>query len=108
MRKANTLILIITLISSSCTKPTNACFTYTADTLAINTPITFNSGCSQNASYFLWNFVDNTLDTTTTNINITHAFSKSGLYLITLEAKRKDGASSGKDNYYTQKTIIVQ
>jgi PKD repeat protein len=103
-----TFITCITCLAISCSKPTEACFTYTPTSATTNTNVTFNASCSDNASYFSWNFGDNTSDTTNTSMTITHKFSSTGQYIVTLIAERKDGMTLGKDKPKATQTITVQ
>lgn len=103
-----TIFALITVLTTSCSKPTEACFTFSPTTISPNTTVTFNASCSQNASYFTWNFGDNSADTTTTTLTVTHKFSTVGQFEVTLNAKRKDGATLGKDKPTTKQIITVQ
>lgn len=103
-----TFIVITIIFLTACQKPTEACFTYSPTTIDTTTVVTFNASCSQNASYFTWNFGDNTGDTTVTSATITHKFSASGTYTVTLNAERKDGATFGKSHPTTTQVITVQ
>jgi PKD repeat protein len=105
---ALTILTFITSLTTSCSKPTEACFTYSPTTITTNTTVTFNASCSDNASYFYWNFGDNTADTTTTSLTITHKFNATGQYTVKLNAKRKDGMTLGKDKPKTIQIITVQ
>lgn len=109
----NIIFFLIVLIScggliTSCSKPTEVCFTYAPTIITANTPVTFDASCSDNASFFIWNFGDNTSDTTTTSLTITHMFFSAGQYNVTLQTKRKDGVAFGKDKPVTTQIITVQ
>ena len=100
MKKAITpfiLFIVITLWATSCSKPTESCFSYSPKTITRDSIVTFDASCSGNASYFAWNFGDSTKDTTTTSLKIKHKFTKIGQFIVTLTAKRKDGVTMGKD-----------
>ena len=96
------------ILTNSCAKPMEACFTYSPATITTTTVVTFNSSCSQNASSFIWNFGDNTADTTAQSLIVTHKYSTVGTYTVTLNVERKDGVSMKKGKPKTQQTIIVQ
>lgn len=93
---------------TACSKPTEACFSFSPTTVSANTTVTFNASCSENASYFDWNFGDNTPDTSVTALTVTHKFTSVGQFTITLNANRKDGVSFRKSHPTTTQTIIVQ
>lgn len=111
MKNIPYLLTILTFfwsLATSCSKPTEACFTYSPKTITTNTNVSFNASCSYNASYFTWNFGDNTPDTTTTSLTITHKFSLTGPFNVTIIAKRKDGVTLGKDKPKATQVITVQ
>ena len=100
MKKAITpfiLFILITLWATSCSKPTESCFSYSKSKITTDSIVTFDASCSGNASYFAWNFGDSTKDTTTTSLKIKHKFTKTGQFIVNLVAKRKDGVTMGKD-----------
>jgi PKD repeat protein len=103
-----TILICCSSLLTSCSKPTEVCFTYAPTIVTTNTKVTFDASCSDNASYFLWSFGDNTADTTTTSLTITHMFSSEGQYNVTLQVKRKDGVAFGKDKPATTQIITVQ
>jgi PKD repeat protein len=103
-----TILTFILSLATSCSKPTESCFTYSPATITTNTIVAFNASCSDNASYFTWNFGDNTLDTTITSLTIAHKFSSTGQFNVTLIAKRKDGMTLGKDKPKVTQVIKVQ
>ena len=84
-------ILTVATIFFACSKPNKGCFTFAPTTISPNQTVTFNASCSENASIFIWNFGDNSADTTTNALTITHKFSTTGQFAVTLTAKRKDG-----------------
>gem|GEM_PF-1421352 len=100
MNKAIYPLIILSFIAfftTSCSKPTESCFTCSQKTITRDSIITFDASCSGNASYFAWNFGDDTKDTTTTSLKIKHKFAKTGQFIVNLVAKRKDGVTMGKD-----------
>jgi len=100
MNKAIYPLIILSFIAfftTSCSKPTESCFTCSQKTITRDSMITFDASCSGNASYFAWNFGDDTNDTTTTSLKIKHKFAKTGQFIVKLVAKRKDGVTMGKD-----------
>lgn len=103
-----TLTVTVIIFLTACEKPTNGCFTYSPTTITTATVVTFNSSCSENASYFTWNFGDNSADTIVTSLTVTHKFSAVGQFTVTLNAKRKDGWSLKNSNPITTQTITVQ
>lgn len=107
--KPNYLIFILFFLpffTTSCSKPTVACFTYSQITNPSDSIVTFNAACTENASYFTWNFGDNSKDTTTTSLIIKHKFNKTGPFNVTLNAKRKDGVSSGSEPVASRKITV--
>lgn len=110
MRK--TIYILGTIILfNNCSKPSKACFNFSPnENIRAQTPILFDASCSKNASYFTWDFGDGTTENSTLGTNtITHSYSVTGTYKITLIAKRKDGVTLRKNNTYSiSKTINVQ
>ncbi len=103
-----TLTVTAVIFLTACQKPTDGCFTYSPTTITTTTVVTFNAACSQNASTFIWNFGDNTADTTVHSLTVTHKFSTVGQFTVTLNAKRKDGMTLGKSHPTTTQIITVQ
>jgi len=103
-----TLAISILFFLTGCGEPTNACFTYSPVTIAKDSAVTFDGSCSQNTMFFKWNFGDGTADTSVTSTTITHKFTSSGQFAVTLNAKRKDGATLGKDHLTTSQIITIQ
>ncbi|MDO8998230.1 MAG: PKD domain-containing protein [Bacteroidota bacterium] len=96
-------------LTNSCTKPTEGCFTYTPTTITTNTEVTFNAACSENGYSFIWNFGDGTADTTVINsLTVTHKYSSSGTYIVTMTAERKDGVSIRKGKPTMTQSLTVQ
>ena len=91
------IICFTTYFTTSCSKPTESCFTYSQKVITTDSIVTFDASCSGNASYFAWNFGDSTKDTTTTSLKIKHKYTKIGQFIVKLVAKRKDGVTMGKD-----------
>lgn len=85
-----------------------ACFTYSPATITTLTEVTFNSSCSQNATSFIWDYGDNTGETSAQSPTVTHKYSTAGTYIVTLNVERKDGVSMKKGKPKTQQTITVQ
>lgn len=111
MKNTFCLLIMLTCVMSlmiSCSDPTEACFTYTPTIITRNTTVTFDASCSENVSFYSWNFGDGTADTTTTSFTVTHRFFSTGQYNVTLQAKRKDGVTLGKDKPISTQTITVQ
>ena len=96
------IICFTTYFTTSCSKPTESCFTYSQKVITTDSIVTFDASCSGNASYFTWNFGDSMKETTTTSLKITHKFAKTGQFIVTLSAKRKDGVSSENDTKASQ------
>ena len=99
---------IITALLFSCTKPQKACFDFSPANPTIATVVTLNATCSQNTYSFRWTFGDGSADSTTHSATITHQYKTSGIYSVTLNAKRKDGVTLTKGNPTETKTITVQ
>lgn len=92
----------------ACRKPTEACFTYLpTSSINTNTDVVFDASCSQNAGRYVWSFGDNS-DSSTTSSTITHRFTASGTYQVTLGVQSEDGKSSGTDKLIIQKSVTVQ
>ena len=111
MKMKTNLILLFPFclaLLSSCKDPTISCFTHSPDTITTSTVVTFNAACSEEASYFTWNFGDATADTTTTALNITHQYSNAGTYTVRLQAERKDGQFPRKNRIESSSVITVQ
>jgi PKD repeat protein len=102
------IVLTVATIFNACTKPTEACFTFSPTTVSPNTTVTFNASCTQNGYSFTWNFGDNSQDTTTHEPTITHKFSTTGQFTVTLNADRKDGVTLRKGKPTTTQTVTVQ
>lgn len=100
--------MISAVVFSACSKPIESCFSFSPETAIVNQTVTFNASCSQNASYFIWNFGDNTPDTLTSSLTISHKFLTMGQFTVTLTAERKDGATLGKDKLTTAHIVTVQ
>lgn len=103
-----TLTFTSIAILTACSKPTEPCFTLSHTTISPKTIVTFNASCSENASYFKWNFGDNTADTTVTSLTVSHTFTTIGQFTVTLNTSRKDGITLGKSNPTTTQIITVQ
>ena len=92
----------------ACRKPTEACFTYSpTGSINTSTDVEFDASCSQNAGKYVWSFGDNT-DLSTVSGTITHRFTVSGTYMVTLGVQSKDGKSGGTDKLIVQRNITVQ
>lgn len=105
------ILTIGTLILSSCAKPTEACFEYSPTNITTSTPVTFNAACTKHGGYsYEWNFGDGIPDTILLGEPIiTHTFSTSGTYIVTLKAGRKDGVVWKENNkYITTRSLTVQ
>ncbi|OFY86741.1 MAG: hypothetical protein A3F72_00130 [Bacteroidetes bacterium RIFCSPLOWO2_12_FULL_35_15] len=101
--------ILFVLNYTACSKPMNACFTYSPiTTLTTSTDIVFNVSCSENASSYRWTFGDGTIDTTTTSLTISHKYNTAGTYTVTLNVERKDGVSIKKGKPTQEQTITVQ
>eukprot|EP01034_Spumella_vulgaris_P008187 gene8187-10413_t len=88
---------VCTIALSACRKPTEACFTHSPTTsINTSTDVEFDASCSQNAGKYVWSFGDNS-DSSTTSSTITHRFTASGTYMVTLGVQSEDGKSSGTD-----------
>lgn len=107
-----TILTFVTSFITSCTKPTEACFNYSpSDNITNSTPVTFDASCTKFGGHsYNWNFGDGTPDTTLLGVSIvTHTFSTSGTYIVTLKAGRKDGVVlKENDKYITNRTITIQ
>lgn len=98
------LVIQFLFFLASCGKPTKACFTISPNPVSVNSTVTFDPSCSQNAGFYEWNFGDGSNDTTSTS-SITHQFNSAGSFTVTLNASRKDGLTLGKD--YPTKTEVI-
>lgn len=93
----------------SCNDPTIACFTFSpSSAITTATPVIFNASCSEETSYFTWNFGDGTDDILVTSPNITYQYANAGTYIVKLSAKRKDGYPPKKSKFATSQAITVQ
>lgn len=99
---------LILLFLIACKDTTVACFTHSPDAITTSTPVTFNASCSEEASYFTWNFGDGSADTTTGSLSITHQYSNAGTYSVKLNVKRKDGHVPKKSKLESSEQITVQ
>lgn len=109
------LLTILTCIKSliaACTKPTEGCFNYSPTTnITTTTTVTFDASCTKYGGHsYNWDFGDGTPDTTLLGFSIvTHTFSTSGKYIVTLKAGRKDGIVWKENSKYeTNRTVTVQ
>ena len=102
------LLLLIISVNNSCVKKTEACFTFAPAEVKIGTPVTFNSSCSTDATYFTWNFGDAATDKTVKTITTTHKYTAAGTYTIKLTAKRDSKSSAGRSIRSTTQTVTVQ
>lgn len=91
----------------ACRKPTEACFTHSPDNVNTSTDVLFDASCSQNAGRFVWSFGDGE-DSSSTSSTMTHRFTASGTYLVTLGVQSADGKSSGTDKLIIQQPVTVQ
>lgn len=96
-----------TIFWSSCTKPPDACFTFSPENNLANSEIIFNAGCSENVSTFIWEFDDGSADTSVTDAIISHTFISPGIYIVTLTVNRKDGVTFSEGEPITSKVVIV-
>jgi PKD repeat protein len=103
-----TLGLIFLLFS--CAKPTYSCFTFSPDTVSINTEVTFDASCTKNGGYsYKWDFGDGSPDTTILgNPIVTHKYQSADTYTVRLWAGRKDGVAFREGKELDTKTITVQ
>lgn len=105
------LVSIITGCITSCTKPTVACFDYSpTTTITTTTVVNFDASCTKYGGYtYTWNFGDGTKDTTLLGKEtITHLFTQTGSFTVTLMAGRKDGVTfTRSDSYITKKVVTV-
>lgn len=92
----------------SCTKPEKACFDYSPSNPTTTTIVTFNASCSEHTYSYRWTFGDGTPDETSTSSTITHTYSTTGTYNVTLNAERKDGMTLKKGKTTYTKTVVVQ
>ena len=99
-------IFCVFMVVVSCQHPTNACFTVSDETATVGETISFDGTCSENSYIFRWNFGDGSPDTLQSFSQITHQYSTSGNYTVTLHAARKDGRSFGKD--HPTSSIVIQ
>lgn len=106
--KTISYVLAATVVATlfACRKPTEACFK-APTVISTNTDAVFDASCSQNAGRFVWDFGDDT-DSSTTSGTISHKYTASGTYLVTLGVQSADGKSSGTDKLIAQTSVSVQ
>lgn len=83
------LILAVCLIFNGCSKDEEdpvACFNFTTNSGQIN----FNSGCSERAKSFLWEFGDGGTSIAASPI---HTYYVDGYYQVTLKVTSSEGVS---------------
>jgi PKD repeat protein len=106
------ILTCITCLITSCTKPTEGCFYYSpTNYITTTTKVTFDASCTKYGGYsYNWDFGDGTPDTTLMGVSsVTHTFSTSGTYIVTLRARRKDGVVlKENDKYITKRNVTVQ
>lgn len=107
MKKILSLLSIATVFTA-CSKAPNACFTFYPTNIKVGDVVTFNAECSKNASYFEWSFGDGSADTNTVNKSITYKYMASGIYVVKLNVKRKDGVTLKEGKPETSISITVQ
>lgn len=109
MKKQTLLLLsfLCLVFLFSCKKRVNGCFDFSPTNPVLTDTITFDAGCSENATSYKWSFGDGTPDTTTTTPTITHVFPSSGLYRVYLNV---DGEKSKllKSHTQMQRDVLVQ
>lgn len=107
MRIISIVFVSITLLSlNACTKTTKACFSFTIQDYLSHT-INFDASCTQGASFYEWNFGDNSANEITSNEFILHSYNEGGDYTVTLKVTRKDGFTIGKDVFETSQVVHV-
>ena len=103
------VLALICFLFYSCYKPAEACFSHSPSVIDIGDTVAFNAACSENTHIYQWNFGDGSADTILTGIpSITHVFTSSGSFTVTLKVKRKDGGSIRKGNPTETKIVTVQ
>ena len=100
--------LSLILLLFSCKEPTVACFSHSPNAITTSTPVTFNASCSEEASYFTWNFGDGSADTITTSLSVTHQYANAGTFTVKLNVKRKDGNVPKESKLESSEVITVQ
>lgn len=102
------LCIFLELLTSCRNNRVNACFMVRESIGGITNQLEFDASCSQNATYFQWNFGDGTIITNTTSKLISHTYLSKGEYNVILEVKGKDGVSLLKNNHIIEKTVIIR
>ncbi len=103
------LNIVALTVLCQCEKPTQACFTYSPDSIDTSTLVTFDASCSDNSMYYTWTFGDGTPDTSiTSGPMVTHQYLSPGTYTVTLNTSRKDGFAIGISRPVASKDLLVQ
>lgn len=95
------LVTLAGLFASGCSRPTEACFTYSPPSgIVSGTSVTFDASCTRHGGYsYRWNFGDGSGDTLLLGqSSMAHVFKQAGTFIVTLEAGRKDNLAMSKDN----------
>ena len=76
-----------------------ACFAAIADSVTVNTTLTVNASCSQEAVSYAWDFGDGS---TAATISATHSYATPGSYIITLTVTNSNGTATKTE------TVVVK
>ena len=88
------LVLVGTMIYTSCQKKPTACISASATTVVTNQKIDFTS-CSTDGSGYAWDFGDGQ---TSAEQNPSHSYSSAKTYDVTLTTSSKNGKKSDKSS----------
>ncbi len=93
MKKTYFWMAVLAFVFSACSKKLESCFTYT---VASGT-VSFNSGCAENATEFVWDFGDGS---TAAQPSPVHTYTAAGQYQVTLIVKDAKGKKSALSSQF--------
>ncbi len=75
------VVVVVAVITTSCSKTPTACFTADKVTVAVNEVVTLDASCSTSAHHYEWTFGDGAK---AADAKTTHIYTTAGTYTVTL------------------------